>query len=416
MALSNEIASQFAKTVANKDKSRSENAVYGTVVVRNGEKYVRMDGSDLLTPCGATVNAINGERVLILVKNHSVIINGNLSSPAARLGDLDDVSKVADESWKKLVAWAKDKDLIYIDGANLYSGSVNADKINVNDLFALNIEASGSIIGVKIEAREMSAKESYSIFNGKNIQKILYFDGTSIKLGKMGTGTEIANGAGFEFFDKSINVYGNLTFMSGDISTPGAISSGKEISAASNVKTGDNFLANNGHGLWVADTSGNYRSVVDVNSSDQVVVGYGHAAAKRGQLCLMGRDIVLYSGLYDTWIRPYYVPGDACVNMRYKGGGFITGSKANLHFCIPLSRPCVGVTSVSVVSNPGLIIRQGGNYLYGSGADTNVQPEYYEATLADNCISVMAHFANTTNVVTNNDACGVSGQFTVYFN
>lgn len=37
MALSNEIASQFAKTVANKDKSRSENAVYGTVVVRNGE-------------------------------------------------------------------------------------------------------------------------------------------------------------------------------------------------------------------------------------------------------------------------------------------------------------------------------------------------------------------------------------------
>ena len=99
-----------------------------------------------------------------------------------------------------------------------------------------NIEASGSIIGVKIEAREMSAKESYSIFNGKNIQKILYFDGTSIKLGKMGTGTEIANGAGFEFFDKSINVYGNLAFMSGDISTPGAISSGKEISAASNVK------------------------------------------------------------------------------------------------------------------------------------------------------------------------------------
>ena len=107
----------------------------------------------------------------------------------------------------------------------------------------------------------MSAKESYSIFNGKNIQKIIYFDGISIKLGKMGTGTEIANGAGFEFFDKSINVYGNLTFMSGDISTPGAISSGKEISAVSNVKTGDNFLANNGHGLWVADTSGNYRSV-----------------------------------------------------------------------------------------------------------------------------------------------------------
>ena len=31
-------------------------------------------------------------------------------------------------------------------------------------------------------------------------------------------------------------------------------------------------------------------------------------------------------------------------------------------------------------------------------------------------ISVMAHFSNTTNVVTNNDACGVSGQFTVYFN
>lgn len=416
MALSNEIASQFAKTVANKDKSRSENAVYGTVVVRNGEKYVRMDGSDLLTPCGVTVNAINGERVLILVKNHSVIINGNLSSPAARLGDLDDVSKVADESWKKLVAWAKDKDLIYIDGANLYSGSVNADKINVNDLFAQNIEASGSIIGVKIEAREMSAKESYSIFNGKNIQKILYFDGTSIKLGKMGTGTEIANGAGFEFFDKSINVYGNLAFMSGDISTPGAISSGKEISAVSNVKTGDNFLAPNGHGLYVADTSGKYRAVIHYGDNDLIIgFGVGPYSGYTGATTHIEGNTIKFHTDQGSYI-PYYRPGDAQQNIRYKGGGFITGSKANVHFCIPLPKPCVGVTSVSVVSNPGLIIRQGGNYLYGSGKDANVQPEYYEATLADNCISVMAHFANTTNVVTNNDACGVSGQFTVYFN
>lgn len=46
----------------------------------------------------------------------------------------------------------------------------------------------------------------------------------------------------------------------------------------------------------------------------------------------------------------------------------------------------------------------------------NLTKEQLDVTLADNCISVMAHFSNTTNVVTNNDACGVSGQFTVYFN
>ena len=114
-----------------------------------------------------------------------------------------------------IAAWCYNNDRTYINGGRLYAGSVTAvqmaansittekiaagsvtaDKIDVVSLFAKDIEASGSISGVKIVAREITANQSYSIFNGTNSQKILYFDGSSIKLGKMGTGTSIQGGA-----------------------------------------------------------------------------------------------------------------------------------------------------------------------------------------------------------------------------
>ena len=43
-----------------------------------------------------------------------------------------------------------DNNLTYIDGAKIYTGSIDADKINVNDLFAQDITATGSITGVTL--------------------------------------------------------------------------------------------------------------------------------------------------------------------------------------------------------------------------------------------------------------------------
>ena len=39
----------------------------------------------------------------------------------------------------------------------------------------------------------------------------------------MGTGTSIQGGAGFEFFDKTVTMYGDLSLYSGDITTTGNV-------------------------------------------------------------------------------------------------------------------------------------------------------------------------------------------------
>jgi hypothetical protein len=84
---------QFAK-ITNNDRQTPQNAtLYGTIKVNGDKNYVQLDGSDLLTPCSSSVNVKDGERVMVVVGGHEAVVTGNMSSPAARLGDVDDAKK-----------------------------------------------------------------------------------------------------------------------------------------------------------------------------------------------------------------------------------------------------------------------------------------------------------------------------------
>ena len=92
MALSNNLISQFVKATSDNNKStKNEGTAYGTTVINNGITYVRLDGSEQLTPVSTTANTKSGERVMVKIKNHSATIVGNLTSPAARIGDVNDL-------------------------------------------------------------------------------------------------------------------------------------------------------------------------------------------------------------------------------------------------------------------------------------------------------------------------------------
>ena len=92
MDLSNDLISQFVKiTNDNTKKAVSEVTVYGTVVEDNGVKYVKIDGSDLLTPVETTTDMVDGERVTVMIKNHSATVTGNISSPAASSATVADI-------------------------------------------------------------------------------------------------------------------------------------------------------------------------------------------------------------------------------------------------------------------------------------------------------------------------------------
>lgn len=86
MSLSSDLISKFVKITRDDKRDKTETTVYGTIVESNGTKYVRFDGAseNQLTPVDMTVDAKDGERVSVLLKDHNATVTGNLTSPAVR--------------------------------------------------------------------------------------------------------------------------------------------------------------------------------------------------------------------------------------------------------------------------------------------------------------------------------------------
>lgn len=83
MRLSNDLINQFAKLTKTEERRR-ETTSYGTIVEDGGVTYVRLDGSNMLTPISTTVAMAPGERVTVMIKNHTAIVTGNITSPSAK--------------------------------------------------------------------------------------------------------------------------------------------------------------------------------------------------------------------------------------------------------------------------------------------------------------------------------------------
>lgn len=89
MELSSNLISQFVEVTNNTEQPKKEATVYGTTVVNASGTFVKLDGSDVLTPVSTTATVEDGERVTVMIKNHTAIITGNISSPSARGKDLE---------------------------------------------------------------------------------------------------------------------------------------------------------------------------------------------------------------------------------------------------------------------------------------------------------------------------------------
>lgn len=185
MVLSNELVSQFAKvTVYTGNKTRSDQTVYGTIVEYDGSKYMKIDGSDLLTPMRSTTNVAVGERVVGTIKNHALLVTGNMSSPAARTEEVETVGarvsefnaivayqiKTEDlqacyadiENLKAKVAVFDDVEAVNADIENLVAKFAELESINANDAEIINADIEK--LKVKIaEIKDISAEDLEAI-------------------------------------------------------------------------------------------------------------------------------------------------------------------------------------------------------------------------------------------------------------
>lgn len=169
MPLSSELVSQFAKLASNKPKEEKESTVYGTTVIQNGNKYVKLDGSELLTPASFTTNIADGERVTVLIKNHMAVVTGNITSPAARTSEVEEVGDKADAA-EAAVKDLKVDNLKVNQRLEAQEGSIKnlkADNVTING----TLSAQGASIGdLKAENATVTGKLNAAEGNIKNLE------------------------------------------------------------------------------------------------------------------------------------------------------------------------------------------------------------------------------------------------------
>ena len=131
MNLSKDLISQFVKATKDTTTVKKESTVYGTVVKYNEKTYVKIDGSDLLTPAETLSSVEEGERVSIMIKDHTATITGNYTAPSAssiKVDGMDADLKANTASIKNLVA------------KNAEIENLVATKATIEDLRAANAE------------------------------------------------------------------------------------------------------------------------------------------------------------------------------------------------------------------------------------------------------------------------------------
>lgn len=158
MALSSDLISQFVQITQEKKESK-ETTVYGTIVEYDGGKYVRLDGSDLLTPISTTADALNGERVTVMIKNHTALVTGNISSPSARTDTVKEMGTkisefeivIADKvSTERLEAEIARIDTLVAENVTIKE-RLDANEASINTLTANDATITGKLTAAEAE-------------------------------------------------------------------------------------------------------------------------------------------------------------------------------------------------------------------------------------------------------------------------
>ena len=177
MRLTTDLISQFVKATNDKTESKKESTVYGTAVENDGSMYVKLDGSDLLTPMSTTVKVAHGERVMVTIKNHTATITGNITSPAARNKDVTGAVELISE-FNTVLAQKVDTedfeaekariDTLQADNVTI-KNSLSAAEAEIDTLQANNIE-----IEERLTATEEFVHRESKILWGEDLTSGMY--------------------------------------------------------------------------------------------------------------------------------------------------------------------------------------------------------------------------------------------------
>ena len=450
MNLPNNLISKFVKVTETEKPSIKETTVYGTVKILNDTQYVKIDGSEVLTPVATTSTVDDGERVTVMVKNHTATITGNISSPSARGKDLEIATsnltvKInnAEKSASDAASAANSAASAANSAASIANSAANeASNAKRYATDYLNLSSSGLELGnVALNTNLLLTPNSIDFRSGNTV--LASYQSDYIYLGKANRKAtiDLADGVGRLYneddtdddysrlvieADHSISlnamcaIYGNTYYDNG------TKWGDAHIELSSHVPWDPNNPSYIGGDIILSSSEGEYYGGNSISSSIRLNKGVSietydvenGSSAKisidsLGNINITGNPIELTDANSLISCVPYYVTGDS-ITVRWTGAGFITNSGSDIYFSIPLDGSVLSSRSPSISSSTGLKIRQNNKYLYGSGSSTHVYPSSYSATLDGCWIRVIAKMSNTTNV-TNNSSCGIEASVNISF-
>ena len=234
MSLSKDLISQFVKATKDATTVKKESTVYGTVVKYNEKTYVKIDGSDLLTPAETLSSVEEGERVSIMIKDHTATITGNYTAPSAssiKVDGMDADLKANTANIKNLLAKnAEIENLVAtkatiedLKAANAKIDTLKADyaeietlvadKASIGDLEAVNAD----IKSLKADKADIAHLEAnYATIGSLNA---VYADITRLKADKADINELEANYATIISLNATNANITNLTSQVADINT-----------------------------------------------------------------------------------------------------------------------------------------------------------------------------------------------------
>ena len=140
----NNLATTFAKIIKEDATATKDSTVYGTAVEFNGKMYVKLDGSERMTPIETTTSIKEGDRVTVLIKAHSATVTGNVTDPSTSKSD----KKATDDKIKDLSSKVS-------EFGTIVAGKVSTEQLQAAEGRITNLESDN--VNVKNELKAHSA-------------------------------------------------------------------------------------------------------------------------------------------------------------------------------------------------------------------------------------------------------------------
>lgn len=139
----NNLATTFAKIIKEDATVTKDSTVYGTAVEFNGKMYVKLDGSERMTPIETTTSIKEGDRVTVLIKAHSATVTGNVTDPSTSKSD----KKATDDKVKDLSSQVS-------EFGTVVSGKVSTEQLQAVEGRVTNLEVDNETVKGTLKANE----------------------------------------------------------------------------------------------------------------------------------------------------------------------------------------------------------------------------------------------------------------------